>query len=105
VRETLQLFATTNSAHTAPTPSGLSTVLIFVRQQSYVLSLFAMMVSRLPTSTTPMSQAWSIMYHSWFTFVLLLISCAVWIVPDSRSLSLRLSPFVVGYSQVSSVST
>ena len=45
-------------------------------------------------------QAWSIMYHSWFTFVLLLMSCTVWIVPDSRALSLRLSPFVLIYSQV-----
>jgi len=79
----------------------VSAVLIFVRQQSYVLLLFVMMVRSFDDFFPPHLQAWSIMYHSWFTFVLLLISCAVWIVPDSRSLSLRLSLFVVGYSQVS----
>ncbi|MED6243544.1 Piezo-type mechanosensitive ion channel component 1, partial [Characodon lateralis] len=38
-----------------------------VMQQSYVCALIAMMV-------------WSITYHSWLTFVLLLWACLIWML-------------------------
>ncbi|CAG2063917.1 unnamed protein product, partial [Timema podura] len=43
-------------------------------------------------------QAWSITYHSWLTFVLLLWASVLWIVPNQRRSMLRCSPFLVFYS-------
>ncbi|RWS08455.1 Piezo-type mechanosensitive ion channel component 2-like protein, partial [Dinothrombium tinctorium] len=41
---------------------------------------------------------WSITYHSWLTFVLLLWSCLIWMVPNSRQACLKSSPFLVLYA-------
>lgn len=45
-------------------------------------------------------QAWSITYHSWLTFVLLLAACFIWMVPQSRKACLLCSPAVVLYGEV-----
>ena len=42
-------------------------------------------------------QAWSIMYLSWLTFVLLLGACILWMLPNSRRASLVTSPLLVLY--------
>lgn len=47
-----------------------------------------------------MLQAWSITYHSWLTFVLLLAACFIWMVPQSRKACLVCSPAVVLYGEV-----
>ncbi|KAK7483051.1 hypothetical protein BaRGS_00025714 [Batillaria attramentaria] len=60
-------------------------ILMFVMKQSYVLMLIAMM-------------AWSIVYHSWLTFVLLLGACILWMLPNSRRACLVTSPVVVLYA-------
>ncbi|XP_053400970.1 piezo-type mechanosensitive ion channel component 2-like isoform X3 [Mercenaria mercenaria] len=58
--------------------------LVYVMGQSYVLSLIAMM-------------AWSITFHSWLTFVLLLAACCIWMLPNSRRVCYILSPIILFY--------
>ncbi|GFR91617.1 piezo-type mechanosensitive ion channel component [Elysia marginata] len=62
-------------------------VIVLIMRQSYVLSLIAMM-------------AWSITYHCWLTFVLLLTACILWMMPNSRQACLRASPFVLIYAEL-----
>ena len=44
-----------------------------------------------------LAQAWSIMYLSWLTFILLLGACLLWMLPNSRRGSLVASPLLVLY--------
>nr|XP_034339397.1 piezo-type mechanosensitive ion channel component 1 isoform X8 [Crassostrea gigas] len=67
--------------------SPVVSLFVYIMKQSYVLSLIAMM-------------AWSITYHSWLTFVLLLAACFIWMVPQSRKACLVCSPAVVLYGEV-----
>ncbi|KAM4729964.1 piezo-type mechanosensitive ion channel component 1 isoform 2-T2 [Anableps anableps] len=55
-----------------------------VMQQSYVCALIAMMV-------------WSITYHSWLTFVLLLWACLIWMLRSRRHAATLCSPFILLY--------
>ncbi|XP_064016182.1 piezo-type mechanosensitive ion channel component 1 isoform X2 [Pogoniulus pusillus] len=55
-----------------------------VMRQSYVCALIAMMV-------------WSITYHSWLTFVLLLWACLIWIVRSRHHFAMLCSPFLLLY--------
>ncbi|KAM3828984.1 piezo-type mechanosensitive ion channel component 1 isoform 1-T1 [Vipera latastei] len=55
-----------------------------VMKQSYVCALIAMMV-------------WSITYHSWLTFVLLLWACLIWIVRSRHHFAMLCSPFILLY--------
>ncbi|XP_068811637.1 piezo-type mechanosensitive ion channel component 1 isoform X1 [Struthio camelus] len=55
-----------------------------VMNQSYVCALIAMMV-------------WSITYHSWLTFVLLLWACLIWIVRSRHHFAMLCSPFILLY--------
>uniref|UniRef100_A0A8C9WAD8 Piezo type mechanosensitive ion channel component 1 (Er blood group) n=1 Tax=Scleropages formosus TaxID=113540 RepID=A0A8C9WAD8_SCLFO len=72
------------------TPSGLDRdnplhiVGRMIMQQSYVCALIAMMV-------------WSITYHSWLTFVLLLWACLIWMVRARRHFATLCSPFILLY--------
>ncbi|XP_017714763.1 PREDICTED: piezo-type mechanosensitive ion channel component 1 [Rhinopithecus bieti] len=52
--------------------------------QSYVCALIAMMV-------------WSITYHSWLTFVLLLWACLIWTVRSRHQLAMLCSPCILLY--------
>lgn len=63
----------------------LSSTLRFFRKQSYLLSLISMM-------------AWSILFHSFLTLVLLIMACLIWVMPSSRKWCLRTSPIVLAYS-------
>ncbi|XP_696355.4 piezo-type mechanosensitive ion channel component 1 isoform X1 [Danio rerio] len=72
-------------------PSGEATVdnplrLVgrMVLQQSYICALIAMMV-------------WSITYHSWLTFVLLLWSCVIWMLRTRQRFAAYCSPFILLY--------
>uniref|UniRef100_A0A7N6A529 Piezo-type mechanosensitive ion channel component n=1 Tax=Anabas testudineus TaxID=64144 RepID=A0A7N6A529_ANATE len=58
-----------------------------VMQQSYVCALIAMMV-------------WSITYHSWLTFVLLLWACLIWIIRARQHAATLCSPFILLYGLV-----
>ncbi|KAM6325133.1 LOW QUALITY PROTEIN: piezo-type mechanosensitive ion channel component 1 [Podargus strigoides] len=55
-----------------------------IMRQSYVCALIAMMV-------------WSITYHSWLTFVLLLWACLIWTVRSRRHFAMLCSPFLLLY--------
>ncbi|CAC5396646.1 PIEZO1_2 [Mytilus coruscus] len=61
-------------------------IFVYAMKQSYVLALIAMM-------------AWSITFHSWLTFVLLLGACIIWMIPKSRELTLCISPLLVVYGE------
>ncbi|XP_072492429.1 piezo-type mechanosensitive ion channel component 1 isoform X2 [Notamacropus eugenii] len=58
-----------------------------IMNQSYVCALIAMMV-------------WSITYHSWLTFVLLLWACLIWIVRSRHHFAMLCSPFILLYGLV-----
>lgn len=42
-------------------------------------------------------QVWSIIYHSWLTFVLLVWACLIWTVRSRRHFAMLCSPFLVLY--------
>lgn len=42
-------------------------------------------------------QVWSITYHSWLTFVLLLWACLIWMVRARRHFATLCSPFILLY--------
>ncbi|XP_064202838.1 piezo-type mechanosensitive ion channel component 2-like [Anguilla rostrata] len=65
----------------------LATIFSFIMAQSYICALISMM-------------AWSITYVSWFTFVFLIWSCALWIVRDRRKYAMLTSPFMVIYGDL-----
>lgn len=44
-------------------------------------------------------QVWSIVYHSWLTFVFLIFANILWIIPNQRKNMHRISPFVVFYAE------
>uniref|UniRef100_A0A8C3TW88 Piezo type mechanosensitive ion channel component 2 n=1 Tax=Catharus ustulatus TaxID=91951 RepID=A0A8C3TW88_CATUS len=44
--------------------------------------------------------AWSITYHSWLTFVLLIWSCTLWMIRDRRKYAMISSPFMVFYGNL-----
>ncbi|XP_054553591.1 piezo-type mechanosensitive ion channel component 1 [Talpa occidentalis] len=65
-------------------PSPLHSLGHLIMNQSYVCALIAMMV-------------WSITYHSWLTFVLLLWACVIWTVRSRHQLAMLCSPFILLY--------
>ncbi|XP_054840797.1 piezo-type mechanosensitive ion channel component 2 [Eublepharis macularius] len=66
---------------------AMVTVFHFIMKQSYVCALIAMM-------------AWSITYHSWLTFGLLIWSCILWMLRDRRKYAMISSPFMVAYGNL-----
>ncbi|MEE6464497.1 hypothetical protein FKM82_006279 [Ascaphus truei] len=66
---------------------AMVTVFQFIMKQSYICALISMM-------------AWSITYHSWLTFVLLIWSCALWMIRDRRKYAMISSPFMVIYGNL-----
>uniref|UniRef100_G1NWP3 Piezo type mechanosensitive ion channel component 2 n=1 Tax=Myotis lucifugus TaxID=59463 RepID=G1NWP3_MYOLU len=58
-----------------------------IMKQSYICALIAMM-------------AWSITYHSWLTFVLLIWSCTLWMIRNRRKYAMISSPFMVVYANL-----
>ncbi|KAF6088901.1 piezo type mechanosensitive ion channel component 2 [Phyllostomus discolor] len=66
---------------------AMVSVFQFIMKQSYICALIAMM-------------AWSITYHSWLTFVLLIWSCALWMIRNRRKYAMISSPFMVVYANL-----
>lgn len=50
-----------------------------------------------PRPPGPAVQVWSITYHSWLTFVLLLWACLIWTVRSRHQLAMLCSPFILLY--------
>ncbi|XP_055299200.1 piezo-type mechanosensitive ion channel component isoform X31 [Sitodiplosis mosellana] len=73
----------TISEHISFAIGHLTTVIC---KHSYIISNIMMMV-------------WSIVYHSWLTFVFLLVANLLWIIPNQRKNMHRISPFVVIYAE------
>ncbi|XP_036328319.1 piezo-type mechanosensitive ion channel component isoform X2 [Rhagoletis pomonella] len=59
----------------------------FIYQNSYIFTNISMMT-------------WSIIYHSWLTFVLLLWANILWMIPNQRKAMMRSSPFIVCYAEL-----
>ncbi|XP_072267552.1 piezo-type mechanosensitive ion channel component 2 isoform X1 [Pyxicephalus adspersus] len=70
-----------------PKVHAMVVALQFIMKQSYICALISMM-------------AWSITYHSWLTFVLLIWSCALWMIRDRRKYAMISSPFMVIYGNM-----
>lgn len=51
-------------------------------------------------SFSSFSKAWSITYHSWLTFILLIWSCILWMLRDRRKYAMISSPFMVAYGNL-----
>ncbi|XP_065226860.1 piezo-type mechanosensitive ion channel component isoform X3 [Planococcus citri] len=62
------------------------TVIGFITRTSYIGTNIIMMT-------------WSITYHSWLTFFLLLGAIILWMVPNQRQSMLRSSPFLIFYAE------
>lgn len=44
-------------------------------------------------------KAWSIIYHSWVGFVLLIWANLIWIIPNQRKNMLKTTPYLVAYAE------
>ncbi|RZF34695.1 hypothetical protein LSTR_LSTR002777 [Laodelphax striatellus] len=67
--------------------NGMMVIAQLITQSSYIRTNITMM-------------AWSITYHGWMTFVLLLWASAMWMMPNQRRAMLRSSPFLVFYAMI-----
>ncbi|CAB3377428.1 Hypothetical predicted protein [Cloeon dipterum] len=65
-----------------------------------VLGLLNMIIRSSYIATNIIMMAWSIAYHSWLTFVLLLWASLLWITPNQRRAMLRCSPALAVYAQL-----
>ncbi|XP_020278165.1 piezo-type mechanosensitive ion channel component isoform X3 [Pseudomyrmex gracilis] len=63
-----------------------------------VFSIFQLIVNSSYLATNIIMMTWSIMYHSWTTFVLLLWALILWMVPNKRASMMKCSPFIVFYA-------
>ncbi|XP_058794046.1 piezo-type mechanosensitive ion channel component isoform X2 [Phymastichus coffea] len=65
-----------------------------------VFSIFQLVVNSSYLATNIIMMTWSIMYHSWTTFALLLWALILWMVPNKRSSMMKCSPFIVLYCTI-----
>ncbi|XP_048509324.1 piezo-type mechanosensitive ion channel component isoform X2 [Athalia rosae] len=61
-------------------------------------AIFQLIIQSSYLATNIVMMAWSITYHSWTTFVLLLWAIILWMVPNKRSWMMKCSPFIVIYA-------
>uniref|UniRef100_A0A671LES7 Uncharacterized protein n=1 Tax=Sinocyclocheilus anshuiensis TaxID=1608454 RepID=A0A671LES7_9TELE len=80
----LVMFVCAGPSGEAAADNPLRLVGRMILQQSYICALIAMMV-------------WSITYHSWLTFVLLLWSCVIWMLRARQRFATLCSPFILLY--------
>ncbi|XP_076240297.1 piezo type mechanosensitive ion channel component [Calliopsis andreniformis] len=63
-----------------------------------VYSIFQLIINSSYLATNIIMMTWSIMYHSWTTFALLLWALVLWMVPNKRASMMKCSPFIVFYA-------
>lgn len=83
---------------------GIENIISLIYKNSYIFTNITMMVSffnlinDFANKKNNNLQTWSIMYHSWLTFVFLLLGNILWMIPNQRKAMLRTSPFIVFYA-------
>ncbi|XP_034951283.1 piezo-type mechanosensitive ion channel component isoform X2 [Chelonus insularis] len=65
-----------------------------------VYSIFQLFAHSSYLGTNIIMMTWSIMYHSWTTFVFLLWALILWMAPNKRAIMMKCSPFIVFYGTV-----
>ncbi|XP_044597083.1 piezo-type mechanosensitive ion channel component isoform X3 [Cotesia glomerata] len=65
-----------------------------------IYSILQLFVHSSYLATNIIMMTWSIMYHSWTTFVFLLWALIIWMAPNKRSAMMKCSPFVVMYGTI-----
>ncbi|XP_024227862.1 piezo-type mechanosensitive ion channel component isoform X11 [Bombus impatiens] len=65
-----------------------------------VYSIFQLIINSSYLATNIIMMTWSIMYHSWTTFALLLWALILWMVPNKRASMMKCSPFIVTYAML-----
>ncbi|XP_011312853.1 piezo-type mechanosensitive ion channel component 1 isoform X3 [Fopius arisanus] len=65
-----------------------------------VYSIFQLIANSSYLATNIIMMTWSIMYHSWTTFVFLLWALILWMVPNKRASMMKCSPFIVLYGSI-----
>ncbi|XP_063838505.1 piezo-type mechanosensitive ion channel component isoform X2 [Ostrinia nubilalis] len=65
-----------------------------------IIDFFQVLVRSSYIATTIIMMAWSIMFHSWLTFVFLMWANIVWLCQDQRSFMLKTSPILVCYAML-----
>ncbi|XP_048267512.1 piezo-type mechanosensitive ion channel component isoform X8 [Bombus terrestris] len=65
-----------------------------------VYSIFQLIINSSYLATNIIMMTWSIMYHSWTTFALLLWALILWMVPNKRASMMKCSPFIVIYAML-----
>nr|XP_026488209.1 piezo-type mechanosensitive ion channel component isoform X2 [Vanessa tameamea] len=65
-----------------------------------VVDFFQVLIRSSYIATTITMMAWSIMFHSWLTFVFLMWANIVWLCQDQRSFMLKTSPVLVCYAML-----
>ncbi|XP_052124815.1 piezo-type mechanosensitive ion channel component isoform X3 [Frankliniella occidentalis] len=63
-----------------------------------VVTVFQLIIRSSYIVTNIIMMTWSITYHSWLTFFLLLWASILWMVPNQRRWMLHCSPFLVTYA-------
>ncbi|GBP31200.1 Piezo-type mechanosensitive ion channel component [Eumeta japonica] len=65
-----------------------------------IIDFFQVLVRSSYIATSITMMAWSIMFHSWITFVFLVWANIVWLCPNQRSCMLKSSPVLVCYAML-----
>ncbi|KAJ8729263.1 hypothetical protein PYW08_000844 [Mythimna loreyi] len=65
-----------------------------------IIDFFQVLVRSSYIATTITMMAWSIMFHSWLTFVFLMWANVVWLCHDQRGFMLKTSPVLVCYAML-----
>ncbi|KAK2723838.1 hypothetical protein QYM36_002255, partial [Artemia franciscana] len=65
-----------------------------------LMSMIKFVIRSSYVGTTLMMMLWSITYHSWLTFILLMSTCYLWLNKNQRDATLKASPYLVAYGLV-----
>ncbi|CDW56763.1 hypothetical protein TTRE_0000504501 [Trichuris trichiura] len=62
--------------------------------------IFPFLLRNFYTVSLVIMMTWAVLYHSWLSFVWLVIACIVWMCKDSRQAFYRFSPLILFYAEV-----
>ncbi|KHJ40882.1 hypothetical protein D918_09091 [Trichuris suis] len=61
--------------------------------------IFPFLLRNFYTVSLVIMMTWAVLYHSWLSFVWLVIACVVWMCKDSRQAFYRFSPLILFYAE------